>query len=713
MAAHEPPIQPERASSEGLPKAGPEVSWQPTVELEPEELPAAAGDHVPPPLPPPGPSALDVPRSPPVPEHAPDPPVRPAEAEPPTAKIVRPRRFRIGQALRGMVAFLASMLVHLVGAIVMAVWMVPPPPAPSTFALVVNTTAELEELESAELETVVLDEQREAATRLSFAVSSGDPSMGVSSVAAAQSDEVRVDDTIQDPLASLHVEPGGLESRAKGKTDLLAQIPQGNAGTAREVVDGYEEAIDRITRELMLLLQESKVLAIWCFDQSESMKDDQKEIRDRIERVYSELGLSDQAAGDALTTAVVSYGEHFLTHTKLPTSDRDAIRKAIDAVPSDPSGKELMCQAVGSTISLYRNYAVKARRRMALILVTDESGEPEDNLRYLEPTIAMAQAARCKVYVLGREAVFGYPYAYIRFIHPQTKRHHWLRVDRGPETGFVEQLQTDGFHRRYDAHPSGFGPYEQSRMALETGGIFFLLPSVESNLVRGEKRRYELEAMRDYLPDLRAREEVLFERKRGKLRTMVWTVICDLNPYNKQSARVIELRVEFSIQPAELVRQVAVEQEKAKVFITYLEEAFRQLEKIAPLRDQEESPRWRANYDLICAQLLAYKVRLYEYIAGLDAFVKKPKVVPLKKAPNLTLTHWDIGTRKETLTGAKTAKDVERATAMFDKVIETYPGTPWAARAQWELRRGFGVDLFPDYEPPYPKVTNPSPLPKL
>ena len=59
---------------------------------------------------------------------------------------------------------------------------------------------------------------------------------------------------------------------------------------------------------------------------------------------------------------------------------------------------------------------------------------------------------KCKIYTLGRESVFGYPYAHMRYVHPQTKRPHWLRIDRGPETGFVEQLQTNGFRRRYDAH---------------------------------------------------------------------------------------------------------------------------------------------------------------------------------------------------------------------------------------------------------------------
>jgi hypothetical protein len=30
----------------------------------------------------------------------------------------------------------------------------------------------------------------------------------------------------------------------------------------------------------------------------------------------------------------------------------------------------------------------------------------------------------------------------------------------------------------------------------------------------------------------------------------------------------------------------------------------------------------------------------------------------------------------------------------------THAGTPWAERAQWELNRGFGVELVPDYEAP-------------
>src|SRR5262249_2146576 len=152
------------------------------------------------------------------------------------------------------------------------------------------------------------------------------------------------------------------------------------------------------------------------------------------------------------------------------------------------SGEEMMCTAVGTTIEFFRKYATSGQRQMMLVLVTDESGNMQDNLDHVEAAIATAKSTRCICYTLGRESVFGYPYAYMRWTDPTTKINFWLQIDRGPETPVVEQLQTDGFTRRWDAHPSGFGPYEQARLSQQTGGVFFMLPSLETNLVRGEKR---------------------------------------------------------------------------------------------------------------------------------------------------------------------------------------------------------------------------------
>jgi hypothetical protein len=37
---------------------------------------------------------------------------------------------------------------------------------------------------------------------------------------------------------------------------------------------------------------------------------------------------------------------------------------------------------------------------------------------------------------------------------------------------------------------------------------------------------------------------------------------------------------------------------------------------------------------------------------------------------------------------------------MFEQVKRDHAGTPWAARAEFELKRGFGIELNPVYHGP-------------
>ena len=493
---------------------------------------------------------------------------------------------------------------------------------------------------------------------------------------------------------------------------LIEAVPDGEVkGEARDIVANYQQALDRLAQELLWMLDKGPVLAVWCFDQSKSMKDDQREISDRIETVYQQLGLDGRSSNNALMTAITSYGQGFIDHTQhKPTSYLDQIRAAIDKVPVDDSGLEMMCSAVGKSVMTYRDLARRGRQ-MALILVTDESGERQNNDAFLEDAIKVAQAAKCKIYVLGRESVFGYPYAFIRWRHPQTRRMHWLQIDRGPETGFPEQLQTNGFRRRRDAFSSGFGPYEQTRMARETNAIFFMLPTVEKDLVRATKVRYDLEALRPYRPDLRARKEVFADRDEFPLRTLIWKVIQDLNPYKQDAKSVVEMRIQYSLDPQEFVQQARQEQAKAELHLQYMAKAEQALINGKKLREQEADPRWQANYDLILAQLVAYQARMYEYGVALDAFMAKPKTAPPTKG-ELVLHNWDIRTVKPIRT-EKAQPYIDRARELFAQVKQEHPGSPWAARADWELRRGFGVDLRPDYDLKRNKVENPIPIPKL
>jgi len=569
-----------------------------------------------------------------------------------------------------------------------------------------------------ELVTIELEENIDPATELTNSQQSSTIAGIPNAEGVGQFSEPTFDtNVIKDSAEETGVEMADLTVPASLQESLMTNIPLGSYGDPREIVDNLEQAIDRITQEIVFMLEEGDVLVVWLFDQSESMRNDQKEIRERINKVYSELGLADTADGDHLLTAITSYGANYFKHTKKPTSDLELIRRAINEVPIDPSGYEIMCPAITRAINDHESYRARGKRQMALIVVTDESGEPENNLPTLEMAVATAKEMNCRTYFLGREAVFGYPHAYMNWRHPQTGVNHWLQVDRGPETAFVEQLQTNGFRRRRDAFSSGFGPYEQCRIARESGGIFFMLPTIEKELVGGEadKRRYELNAMKPYLPDLDSRQKQLAMRKDYPLRSFIWQVIVDLNPLNEETAQIIELDLTFPREPDRFLVRARQEQEKAKIYINYLANTQALLEEAYPFREDELNARWQANYDLIYAQLIAYQARVYEYGAALETFIRNPKQVPQMMPPNRRLIRWDLRNRLKLSAEEVSRPYINRASELFEKVIELHPGTPWAERASEEIKRGFGLEVMPVYRaPPRPTPNTPRiPIPKL
>jgi hypothetical protein len=625
----------------------------------------------------------------------------PSEATVPDAgerrRLLPPNALRFGAA----VSF--SMVVHMALLIALALWFLPGMIKPHFAEIEATVLDRPEELINQVLETEI-EPTKELALTSSSPLATASGSVAIHGVSQPKLDRT-VAETTEMPSASV----GELADFTSAASGFNTEVPEGTFGEPQAIVDSYQEAMDRITHEILHMLSKGKVLVIWCFDQSESMKDDQEEIRNRIERVYSELGLSDAARGDALFSAVTSYGEQFKVHTPKPTADLEEIRSAIGEVPIDKTGKEMMCLAVGSSIAAFHKYATSGRRQLALILVTDESGEEEDNFQNLESAVQEARSARCTVYALGREAVFGYPYAHMRWIDPSTKIHFWLAINRGPETPRPEQLQIDGFTRRWDAHPSGFGPYEQVRLARETGGAFFMLPSPEVNLVARDDRKYALEKMRPYLPDLGPRMEYDKQRDKSKLRSALWQVILDLNPYNPKSSKYCTVQVTFPIDAEQFAKAAVENQQTARGMLEYLKQAEKTLDKVKPLRSRERSFRWQANYDLMYAQVIAYQIRIQEYAAYLADFMKHPKEITNPQGKDKRTTHWDIRTRAEIITGDKTKEAVERAKTLLKEVVRLHPGTPYAARAEWELNRGFGVELIEAfYDPRIPSIKVPS-----
>lgn len=596
--------------------------------------------------------------------------------------------FRLHRGLiQGLESWSGSLIVHAVILIVLAYIFLPIPkkaPPPTINSVVLRPEETL---------TQLLDENTEAGSMIQMAGASSTALDGAASQIEAVA-EPRLDtaptEGVQAPRVGLDAGLASLPDNGLG-SDLGMESP----GEPAAAVEGYGGAMDRITQEILLMLDNSKVLVVWLFDQSLSLKDDQEEIKGRLDRVYQELGFRTVTDGDALLTVVASFGANSMVHTRRPTTEITDIQQAIDEIPIDESGEEATCKSLVEIIGSHRKYAIQGKRQLALILVTDESGDDGEGI---EPTIQTARAANCRIYALGREAVFGYPYATLRWIDPETKLEFWRQVRRGPETPRVEQMQSNGIWRRYDAHPSGFGPYELVRLCRETGGIYFMLPSLETNLVRGEKRIYELDAMRPYLPDTRSRAEYDSDTRQNPMRRTIGEVIETLNPVSNAG---FALQQDYPVAPNDFVSAANREAAKARVMIDAYRSAEQTLRQFEKERRFEASHRWQANYDLLLAQTIAYRVRVNEYVAYIDAFMQNPKA---RKNPKTT--HWRVAFRPKTIaaelptTGEQTSDLVQASSELFIKVIKDHPGTPYAARAQWEIGRGYGIEMNEHFEDP-------------
>ncbi len=483
------------------------------------------------------------------------------------------------------------------------------------------------------------------------------------------------------------------------------------SGESGRVVEGYGAALGQMTQELVRMMRESKVLVVWLFDESESMKDDQKEVRERFYKVYEELGLVQKQdaklkiSDEILLTSVMSFGKGITEHTAKPTSNVEDIKKAIDKIQIDESGLENTCAAITSAVGKYHQFASRQKRKLILIVVSDESGDDGEKI---EETILRCKSADAPVYVMGHYSVFGFPYAHVRWIDPKHGLTHWLQINRGPETPFPECLQFDGLHARWDVFSSGVGPYEQVRIAKQTGGIFFMLPGNEDNLAGAgsfEQRKFDMLDMKEYLPDLSSRMEYAKARDANKFRDTQWKVIVTLNPFLDKELNMQEHH--YSIDPAVFGTQGKVTFERAMRARGLLNEAIKLLDSVKKLRDKEPSERWRANYDLMHAQCLAYRVRLFQLLLSLDQHQKnKPK--PKDEKNN----QWDIHRTplllepdKEQIKLTKVDLDElkqqnEAARAEYLAVIQNHPRTPYARRAEWELQYGFGMKFAEVYRNP-------------
>ncbi|MBX6315589.1 MAG: VWA domain-containing protein [Isosphaeraceae bacterium] len=467
------------------------------------------------------------------------------------------------------------------------------------------------------------------------------------------------------------------------------------------------QALDQLAREILRHLQEHRLTVVWLFDESESMRDDQRAIKEKFDRVAGELKIqaepknTKKRAAAALSHAIVGFGQGIHYLLEKPTLDIDAIGRSIDRLPVDETGIENTMHAIADVIQHYSRLIGKDRR-LLVVLVTDESGDDGD---YVEEARQAALSQGVPIYVIGRQALFGLRQARVLWIDPVTKEHHYPTIRRGPETADIEVLQWDGLHERRDEWPSGFAPYELARLTKDTGGIYFLLPNEETLRVRRREKAYSIATLKEYVPDYAGRLDYVERRNHSPLRSVLYQVI--------QATKGFSSRLSFPVEPGARVAAAPPAAPPASLRLQALAEIEQQLRGIKKYRDREPEKRWQANYDLTLAQIVVAQVKLYEYRACLLDLIKTRPRPQVKPEPGQRVT-WEIGHSKtRQAPKAETEKKYAEAEHLLKLVSERHPDTPWADLAQAIRDRGLSVARrATTHRPPDPN-RQPRPVPKF
>jgi hypothetical protein len=466
---------------------------------------------------------------------------------------------------------------------------------------------------------------------------------------------------------------------------------------------GAEGAIDRITHEILLSLEQRPTLVVWLFDQSGSLKQQREAIVRRFDRVYDELGIIEASGNPAfrrhddkpLLTSVASFGAAVQLLTPRPTDDVTDIKAAVRAVNDDTSGRENVFQAVLFVADKYRRYRLQNPSRNVMIVVfTDEAG---DDLASIDATIDACRKYAMPVYVVGVPAPFGRTDAYVKYIDPDPafdQSPQWSPVHQGPESFLPERLKlTFAGENQYEEEriDSGFGPFGLCRLTSETGGLYF---TVHPNRKVGERvESWETAAysshlgaffdetiMRNYRPDyLHAEDYYTLLQKNAACRALVeasqlsWAI--PMQDIRRRFPRVDD---------AQLVRDLTLAQRNAAKLeprITAITATLRRGEEDRP---KVIKPRWQAGYDLAMGRALAVQVRTLGYNAML---AQAKQGLKFRDPKNDT---WILRPTGEVTLNSVLAKDAVDAKKYLDRVVAEHPGTPWALLAQQELKEPLG-----------------------
>jgi hypothetical protein len=666
---------------------------QPTEHVESRRL--EPGEPVPP-------SVVEAPGLSPPPIAAvpppPPPPVAPSEPEP-LALAASDAGLPWRRRLAGLsLPWTVSMVLHLLVLLGLAIWILPGLLSTSLATLVLRTDA-TDELGHQDFEVSLVSSAAVLDARSAAEQFETIPELDLPIENSAA------------PVAALNV-PAPSPTGDLPPSNLLTR-PVSGAGGGTPVSDkqlrqagSIEEAVGGIADEIRARLAEDDLLTVWMFDASISLLDDRQRVAERLKILFAELEARGPAQSTLAMNAAVAFGAR-VAQLEPPTKFGGRIVTAVQQVPIDNTGAENVMSAIGWAVSRYS----KRPGQLMIVVWTDESG---DDIAALESTIELCRERGVAVSIVGPSAVLGRQQGTHLYFHRPSSTTHLLPVRKGPDTALPERLAVPYWHwpqmpdwaatggaagfdplfggmppwyggPQLETFSSGFGPYALTRLAVQSGGSYTIFDRAS------DRGPFELAVMQPYQPDYRDARVILDELRYQPLRRAVLAAaevtmqkpitgqpLMSFFPvYLSPPAFRKQLKAQLTVEAAALDRNAPLLEKVLAAFgPNGMEDDYR----------RENSPRWRAWYDLTRGRLLAMSVRQQEYLAVANLLIQRGA---LADATNYV----DLVTVDAIRSGSEAEVRAREARRLLERCVEQNPETPWAYLAQRELDHPLGLDV--------------------
>lgn len=463
------------------------------------------------------------------------------------------------------------------------------------------------------------------------------------------------------------------------KTPQSSSAPDKPATPAKPEITVHTELREGFSTSLRA---GKKLLVVWVLDSSLSMLDDYKEMKEKISEFYR---LEDLKSADDLRMAVIAFSHNAYILLR-PTSDMEKIKKAFDSVPPG-TGEEFPMAAIAASVESLTDWGSRER---ILVLMTDERGLDEDRCESVGKLLKrkrvkfFSMTPQSRFLVESRHVVSSDPRYSVSCEEVGLEDVIKARITSwavSPLTPVKQNHNFPGLAARgrnlflpYLEIPSGTSWYAFEHLAKVTGGKCFYLE---------EKTGYKKESLAPYLPIYDSYKSALEKAQKSLSVRAVRALIA--------AWRKIYVGPLFVILPREASLTAKTEADQYRDLCERgIKDMLAAREKISArlqegrIEEDSEPRRWRADLDLVIAQLRVASFHLGQYSFALKEWWEKGRkqfaCVYMRPIPALHTTAET--TASGTIRGGEAEREAfTKAHKELDRVVGRHPGTPWAKTA--------------------------------